>query len=338
MSLHFRIAGVLVALVALNALFVIALVWAYGVLVPGVVAGTFVYLQQGSVGFAFLQLPVSLPLAGTLVVGFLAVQLYYGYGRVLASADVVGTSVSEHTAEISTVTRGVQRLAMTADVPAPAVRVIENDLPNCYTVGRLTDATVVVTTGLLDALEPDELEAVLAHEVAHVANRDVTLMTVTTIFLEIAERAYGATQLIHRAVLEPGDLSASEKATLEWLLPLAVLTYVFVAPIIWLFAASADRSTRTLSHARELAADDAAARISGKPLALASALVTLSENITIPEDDLRREGATRTDRMAALHIVATADPDARSVTATHPPVDERVERLQRLAAEQEMTS
>ena len=289
MSLRVRIAAVLAALVGLNALLVVTLLWAYAVLLPGVVAGTFVFLRQGAVGFEFLQLPVSLPTLTVFVIGFLTVQAYYGYRRVLAGT--AGGDVDD------ALPATVRRLAMSADVPPPDVHLVEDDTPTCYTVGRLTDATIVVTTGLADVLDDEELEAVLAHEVAHVSNRDVTLRTLTTLFFEIADRGYHAARLVPRAIRDPEARSGRGGIALQWLLPITLLTYVFVSPLLWLFATGADRATRTLSHARELAADEAGARLTGNPLALATALATLADEAPTPETDLR------TARTRALCVV-----------------------------------
>ncbi|AEH36517.1 M48 family metalloprotease [Halopiger xanaduensis] len=362
MSLRLRICGVLAALVAINALFVLVLLWAYGVLLPGVVAGTIVFLQHGTFPLDFLRLPVSWPTAGLLIMGFLLAQVYYGYRRVLS-----GTRAGDGDHDVA---RTVRRLAMTADVPEPSVRVIDDDEPSCYTVGRLTDATIVVTTGLVDTLDADELEAVLAHEIAHVVNRDVTLMTITTLFVEIADQAYHWARLARRALFDPRQLSTRGRVAVQWFLPLVALTYVFVAPLLWVFPTIADWATRTLSHAREFAADDAAARITGKPLALATALVTLAEATETPETDLR------TAKTRALCIVPTELVTGRAVgsasdvadgastttpaerretvsawlegatpatattaptgTGTHPPVNRRLERLQTIAADQEL--
>ncbi len=367
MSLRVRIAAVLAALVGLNALLVVTLLWAYGVLVPGVVAGTFVFLQQGAVGFEFLRLPASIPTLALLVVAFLAVQIHYGYRRVLA-----GTAGGDDADGPLTPT--VRRLAMGADVPPPAVRVVEDDTPTCYTVGRLTDATIVVTTGLVDLLDTDEIEAVLAHEVAHVANRDVTLMTLTTLFLEIADRGYHAARLVPRSIRDPETRSGRGGIALQWLLPLALLTYAFVSPLLWLFATGADRATRVLSHTRELAADEAGARTTGDPLALATALATLSETTPTPRTDLRTTrtqalcvvpgpivtdatmgdttaepidevlgsgSSDRTDRSAWIRAWRDETPESvgpgpAGATGTHPSIDERVRRLRRLAAEMEV--
>ena len=365
MTLRLRICAVLGVYLAVNALFVVVLLWAYGVLVPWVVAGSIVFLQHGTVEFDLLRLPVSWPTAAVLVAGFLLGQVYYGYRRLLSGTRHSGDADHE-------VANVVRRLAMGADVPEPGVRVVEDETPSCYTVGRFTDATIVLTTGLIERLDPDELEAVLAHEIAHVANRDVTLMTITTLFVEIADQAYQAARLVRRAVSNPKELSGRGRLVLQWFLPLAALTYVFVSPILWVFPTIATWATRTLSHAREFAADDAAARLTGDPLALATGLLSLSEATEPPETDLRAariralcvvpaepvsgtqaqsvpssgepaEDAQRREQVTAWLDGATpSTPSTPSTTQapstpsdTHPAVEERVRRLRDLAAELE---
>ncbi|ELY90389.1 peptidase M48 Ste24p [Natrialba hulunbeirensis JCM 10989] len=370
MRLRLRIAAVLGVFVAVNALFVLAVVWAYGVLLPAIVGGTFVLLSDGRLALSLLQFPVSWPTALLLVGLFLAGQLYYGYRRVLAHAGhrTSARGAGESGADGHTVDRIVRRLSMTADIPEPTIRVVDDDTPSCYTIGRFTDATIVVTTGLIDRLDAAELESVLAHEIGHIANRDVTLMTVTTLFLEITDRVYHSSMLARRAVVNPASLSEQDRAALTWFLPLIALTSVFVAPILWLFPRVADWATRTLSQTREFAADAAAAEIAGDPLALATALIDLTDAAETPATDLR------TAKIRALCIVPSAlvngtessslppisaapDDEHREQrvrawldgatpssvdqtageTRTHPPIDERIERLAALAADEEQT-
>jgi Zn-dependent protease with chaperone function len=344
--------AVLGILVVLNALFVFALLWGFGILLPTAVTAAVV--GEASVLGDLLRFPVPVPAYLALVVGFLGAQLYYGYRRVLAGA-MGETGTTDH--DVDDV---VGRLSMTVEVPKPAVRVVESPTPSCYTVGRFTDATVVVTTGLLDELDATELEAVLAHEVAHIANRDVTLMTVTTLFLEIADLIYHKARLVPRALGGIEDLSTRERLALRWFLPLTVVVYLLVSPLLLVFPAVARWATRTLSHAREYAADEAAARITGKPLALATALVTLSESTPTPEQDLR---VSRTQALCFFPTAPVTGRTARSppeldettaenregtvsswldgrtgtspVSGTHPPVDRRVARLTELAEDVE---
>lgn len=350
--------AVLGVLVALNALFVFVVLWAYLVLLPAVVGGGLTYLQYGSASVDLLQPPVPWPWYAGLVALFLAAQLAYGYRRVLAGTRGVDGD-AEHA-----IARTVRRLAMAADVPAPAVRVVDDASPSCYTVGRVTDATVVVTTGLVERLDAEELSAVLAHEIAHIANRDVTLMTITTLFLEIATRAYDEARLVRRAVTSPQELPTHRLQILRFFIPLAALTYLFVAPLLWVFPTVAGWATRALSHSREFAADAAAGRLTGAPLALATALVTLAEASETPATDLRTARTqalcvvptslvTGTDTSAVPAVDRPAGPDrrrdrltawldgttpAQAASATHPAVAARVERLQALAAELEGTA
>jgi len=345
--------GVLAVLVAVNALFVLALLWGFLVVIPTAVG--FVFTGEVSVLSDLVRLPLSPLLCLLAVAGFLGGQIYYGYRRVLT-----GTEAAEGDGEHA-VARTVRKLAMTVDVPAPAVRVVADEEPSCYTVGRLTDATIVVTTGLVEALDADELEAVLAHEVAHVANRDVTLMTVTTLFLEITERVYHATRLVRRAASDPDSLTERDWLVLRFGFPVAALVYLLVAPVLWLFPRAASWATRQLSHTREYAADAAAGRMTGRPLSLATALTTLGDVTTAPETDLRlvktcalcivpTEPVTGADTVSLPTITRPADAADRqdrvvgwldgatpSQTAfdTHPPVERRVARLRELAADME---
>lgn len=346
MSRRVRMIAVLGLLVGINALFVLTVLWGILVLLPTVVTAVF-FGGLSTLG-DLARLPVGPVTYAVLVALFLAGQLYYGYRRVLSSTPV-GEGGDHDVAEI------VRRLSMAVDVPTPATKVVEDETPSCYTVGRFTDATIVVTTGLVTELDEGELEAVLAHEVAHVANRDVTLMTITTLMLEIATQAYHSVRLVPRAIDDMDTLSRKERFALRWALPLSIGLYLLVSPLLLVFPKVADWATRTLSHAREFAADEAAARMTGEPLALATALVGLAEATDKPAQDLR---AAQTQalcivptKLATGHTTTAppspADPSenrqrtlsswldgqtGRSpVSGTHPPVDERVTRLQELA-------
>jgi heat shock protein HtpX len=350
MTKRVRMVAVLGLLVGINALFVLTVLWGVLVLLPTVVTAV---LFGGLSTLADLaRLPVAPVTYTALLAVFLAGQLYYGYRRVL-SGTRVGDGSDTEVAEV------VRRLSMGADVPTPDTTIVEDETPSCYTVGRVTDATIVVTTGLISELDGDELEAVLAHEVAHIANRDVTLMTITTLMLEIATRAYHAVRLVPRAIADMDSLSGKEQLALRWALPLSVGLYLLVSPLLLVFPKLADWATRTLSHAREFAADEAAARMTGEPLALATALVSLNETTDRPERDLRgaqtqalcivptrlvtghtttdppSPGDSSTDRSRTVSNWLDGQTGQSPVSGTHPPVDERVSRLQELAGQQE---
>lgn len=351
-----RILAVLDVLVALNALFVVVVLWGFLVLFPTLVAGGYIYLQHGAASFDLLRFPLSWQVTLLLIGGFMTSQLVYGYRRLLG--DTGGATADDTHA----VARIVRRLSMAIDIPEPAVRVVEDDRPSCYTVGRFTDATVVVTTGVIDRLDAEELEAVVAHEIAHIANRDVTLMTITTLFLEIAHRAYSGTKLVKRAVTNPNALSRKELLFIQFFSVLLVLVYLIIAPLLWLFPTIAQWATRTLSHTREFAADEAAARMTGSPLALATALTTLSESALTPETDLRTTQIQALcivpsrfvsgERTASLPDIERPTPTHRrrnrvsswldgttpvqnTDSGTHPAVEKRVERLTDIAVEME---
>ena len=350
MTLRLRMTAVLALLIGVNAVFVLALLWGFLILLPTVFAA--IVFADAAVLADLLRLPVSPITYAAVVLLFLAGQLYYGYRRVLSETQTAVDQTNDDIEEI------VRRLSMRFDVPVPSTRVIESETPSCYTVGRFTDSTIVLTTGLIQTLDVEELEAVLAHEVAHVANRDVTLMTVTTLFLEIATRVHHMVRLVPRALGGVENLSLYERLALRWFLPLSVVVYIVVSPLLLVFPTVADWATRTLSHAREYAADEAAAKATGDPLALATALVTLSETTPNPSRDLRAErahalciiptqlvrGSVTTEPPQPAPAVEEGDreetvaswerPRTESpVSGTHPPVEKRIERLQRLVRE-----
>lgn len=357
---RYRVLATLALLLALNAAFVVWLAWAYGTLLPALTGWIAVALLGGSGAPNLLALPFSWLMLAVITAAFLLAQLRYGYARVL---DAVwdGTASPEERPELHAM---VGRLAAAADVPAPSVAVVDGAVPNCFTVGRMTDATIVVTTPLLEQLDRDELEAVLAHEIAHCTNRDVTLLTVAGLFIEVADRACRATRLLGRALRSGGrNLTGRSKLALQWLFPVVALSYVFVAPVAWLFPTVARHAHGLLAREREFAADRAAAELTGNPLALASALIGLHGAVSTPERDIRERagdfvalgilpvgGLRSTEPAAQSHGIDaerndSADrqrtvtnwlddtPTTASSASTHPPVEERVRRLAALDSE-----
>jgi heat shock protein HtpX len=178
--------------------------------------------------------------------------------------------------------------------------------PNSWIVSIGRDHSQLhLTQGLLDCLEPAELEAVIGHELAHVAHRDAMVMT---------------------AVGGPGAVLLGGGGTLArrggfWLVQLGGLAAMAIG---WLGSIG----TRVLSRYREFAADAGAVELTGNPAALASALMKVSDGlVAIPEHDLR-EAAARD----AFHLLPTGAGDGLPLPATHPPLWARIERLQRLEA------
>ena len=212
------------------------------------------------------------------------------------------------------------RLAMRADVPVPALVVTHAETANGWTSG----GKVHVTTDLLELLDDRELEAVLAHEVAHLANRDATAMeacaTPSGVLLACARSlARGLWFWIRnpKAWFVPGA---------GWGIAVTVVLAVLCAPIAFLLGAIAHLSVLAMSRTRELSADVAASALTGRPSALASALLKLErQGEGTPRTDLRRA-----EPYAVLCIVGTPRRRLGRLFATHPPVARRVRALEAL--------
>jgi heat shock protein HtpX len=250
------------------------------------------------------------------VVGFMSIflvaQLFFS--DKLALRSMGAREVSEE--EYPDLHRTVGRLSQQADLPKPAVAVADTRTPNAFATGRSqSSATVCVTTGLLQALDQEELEAVIAHELAHVKNRDVMVMTIASFLATIA-------MFIVRWGFLFGGGGHNRRGGGGIFVAIAVSLVVWIVSFLLV---------RALSRYREFAADRGAAVITGKPLALASALTTIDGRMDrVPDEDLRSQS-----EMNAFFIV----PISRGVIArlfrTHPATEKRVERLRDLATELE---
>jgi heat shock protein HtpX len=208
----------------------------------------------------------------------------------------------------------IERLCIQADLPKPKIAIADNKMPNAFAMGRSQKSAVVcATTGIMEALEPHELEGVMAHELTHVKNRDVMIMTIASFFASVA-----AMMMQFGFFFGGGDDDDGAPAFL------VVLLASFVVYIVSFFLMLA------LSRYREFAADRGAALITGRPSALASALVNISGAMQqVPTQDLREA-----ERMNAFFIVPTSVKGAvQTLFATHPPMEKRIERLQQLEAQ-----
>ena len=210
----------------------------------------------------------------------------------------------------------IDRLCALADMPKPRVAVADTDLPNAFATGRSPQHSVVcVTTGILRRLSSEELEGVLSHELSHVANRDVAVMTVASVLGVVAG-------LITRWGLYFGggrgrDRNSAAAFLVVWLVSIVVYVVSFLL-------------TRALSRYRELCADRAGAFLTGNPSALASALVKVSGDMArIPTRDLRKAEALN----AFFFAPALKGQALSSLIATHPPLEQRLEQLARVSAE-----
>jgi len=207
----------------------------------------------------------------------------------------------------------IDRLCVQADLPKPRVAIANTRMPNAFAIGRSPkSATVCATTGLMEMLSPAELEGVMAHELTHVQNRDVLVMTLASFFATIA--AY-----IMQFGLFFGGGHSTDDDDNPSILVLFVVSFVVYVVSFFLMQA--------LSRYREFAADRGAAMITGRPSALASALVKISGGMDrIPAKDLRAQG-----ELAAFYIFPPGAGKALgSLFSTHPSMEKRIDALQRL--------
>jgi heat shock protein HtpX len=203
-----------------------------------------------------------------------------------------------------TLTASLARLSQLAGLRPPSLSILETSTANAFTVGtRAQNSRIVVTSGLLDALDPAELEAVLAHELAHIANHDAAVMTFSSVPRMIGETMIGEQEPV------------SYIWTLVW----------WIGIPLW---ALGSVLTLALSRYREFAADRGSALLTGRPETLMSALEKLVEpDRRIPIDDLRLLG-----RVEALCIVASGG-TRLTLFSDHPPLGKRLEQLSLLARE-----
>jgi heat shock protein HtpX len=216
----------------------------------------------------------------------------------------------------------VERLSAMADLPKPRVAVIESGVPNAFATGRnQKHAAVAVTTGLWNRLDPKEVEGVLAHELSHIANRDVLVMTVASFFAMLAA-------LLTRFGLYSGMFGGfgggrdnNNNSVPVWLIILVVSIVTYFLSQILILA---------ISRYREYAADRGSALLTGAPEYLMSALQKISSGITqIPQQDLRE-----VEGMNAFFIIPTNwRSRAGELFQTHPPLEKRLAALGEIARE-----
>ena len=332
-SLRIRMAVAVVLVATLPVAFVYAFVFA-----------------SNTVGIDLLRWATDDPWHGTFYVepwlvlvgvagGFL-VQFFYGDSIALRSVDARRVDRETRPELLAR----VQRLARTADVPAPDVAVSRSDVPNAFTIGvRPSEATVVVTQGLLDALDEDELDAVLAHELAHIKNRDVAVMSMSYFLPSLTYLVAIAAFFVLRGVFRVlggfrhvDDDGAKGLAVALVVLTVSAVVTMAISALFWLASFTLFRA---LSQYREFAADRGAAAITGDPAALASALEAVDDEMSgAPDDDLREiDGG-----LEALYVAPVDDyqfgEDRDLISsdifpATHPDTAERVERLRELVGE-----
>jgi heat shock protein HtpX len=249
-----------------------------------------------------------------VLIGGLAFVQYYTSDKIALAASRAKVVTPEQAPELHAM---VDRLCAMADLPKPRVAIIPTDVPNAFATGRNPKhSAVAVTEGLWRRLEPREIEGVLAHELSHISNRDVAIMTVASFFAMVAA-------FITRMAVWSGMMGgrSREGGPPVFLIVLAVSIVTYVVSYVLILA---------LSRYREFAADRGAALMTGAPEQLMSALQKIASQITrIPQRDLRElEG------MNAFYIVPTnVKQSIGQLFMTHPPLEKRLERLGAIAAE-----
>jgi heat shock protein HtpX len=247
--------------------------------------------------------------------GFLAVQ--YWYADRIALYAMRGRIVERE--EYPRLHGVVDRLCAVADMPKPRVAVADMEMPNAFATGRNADhAVVCVTTGLLRRLEPDELEGVLAHELSHVAHRDVAVLTIASFLGVLAGLVVRFAFYSH--MFGGGRRDQNTAVVFSVVMGISAAVYVLSFLLI-----------RVLSRYRELAADRAGALLTGRPSALASALTKVTGDIArIPTRDLRTSQAFN-----AFYFTPALGrhPHLGRFFATHPTLEQRIDQLGRIAVE-----
>lgn len=276
-----------------------------------------------------IRMLLTMFLLGALYVGFAAVLFTAGAGAVIMVVVLGGLLLAQLFLSDKLALRAmgarevspeeapgfhalIERLCIQADLPKPRVAIADTDVPNAFAMGRSQKSAVVcATTGIMRTLEPSELEGVMAHELAHVKNRDVLIMTFASFFASLAA------MIAQFAFFFGAGDDDSPAGIVVFLVSLLVYFISFMLML-------------ALSRYREFTADRSAALTTGRPSALSSALMKISAAMEkTPQRDLRAAG-----EMNAFFIVPTSVKSTlQSIFSTHPPMEKRIERLQRLEGE-----
>jgi len=259
---------------------------------------------------AFLAILVSQGVDNIIIIifagGFVLLQYYFSDKMILSSMGARIVSESEAPELHQT----VSRLCAIADLPMPRIAIVNSSMPNAFATGRnQKNAVVAVTTGIMQKLDQSELEAVLAHELTHIKNRDMMVMTIATFLSSVAQILVRNLPFMGRG--RDRDSGGSFVVIFAVSLLVWILSFILI---------------QALSRYREFAADRGAAIITGQPSNLVSALMKIS-GFQVPTEDLRRvEGP-----VSALFIVpALTRSSIMNLFSTHPPLEARIQALQRI--------
>jgi heat shock protein HtpX len=213
----------------------------------------------------------------------------------------------------------IERLCVQADLPKPRIYVVNTSMPNAFAMGRSQkNAAVCATTGLLELLSPSELEGVMAHELTHIANRDVMVMTLAGFFASLAS------MIVQFGFFFGGGFGGGYGGSSDDDDGPGIMVIILVSLVVYIISFFL---MQALSRYREFAADRGAAVITGRPSALSSALLKISGTMQrIPQTDLRAHA-----EMNAFYIFpAGAKQSVFNLFSTHPPLEKRIAALSRL--------
>jgi heat shock protein HtpX len=262
---------------------------------------------------------VSIVLIVVIAVGFFLIQ-YFASDRIALFAVGGRIVTAEEEPRLHAV---VDRLCALADMPKPVVAIANTDMPNAFATGRSPKRAVVcATTGIMRRLDNDELEGVLAHELSHVAHRDVAVMTVAS-FLGVLAGVI-TRFAFYSEMLGGGNRRGNDRDNSAGLIAIVMLVSALVYAVSFVLI-------RTLSRYRELAADRSGALLTGRPSALASALTKVTGDMArIPTNDLRK-----VEPINAFFFTPAIAPgfSISSLFSTHPTLEKRLDNLGRIARE-----
>lgn len=267
--------------------------------------------------FLFVATDGSLLIMAVLAGGLALLQLFLSEKMVLKAmrAKVVSP---EEAPELHAM---VDSLSERAGIPKPKVAISQMTVPNAFASGRSQkSATVTVTTGLMDLLKKDELEAVVAHEISHIRTKDVVVMTYASFFSMVASTLMSF--LFWSSLF--GGMSRNREGGGG-----LMMAYIVVL-LVWVFS---QILIAALSRYREFAADRGATLLTQNPMALASALNRISSSFSrVPKDDLRRA-----ETMNAFFIMPAIGDTIANLFSTHPPLNRRIERLREMQRDLQLT-
>jgi heat shock protein HtpX len=253
----------------------------------------------------------------TVIAGIMILAQWYFSDKIVLWSSGAKKVTREQFPELHDI---IERVVARNNLPKPKIAVINTNMPNAFATGKgPRSSVVVVTTGLMDLLDTEELEGVLSHELTHIRNRDVLILTLASLFSTVA---WYLMQFGFYGGMGYGygyrDRNNSGAGAMIIVIVVAMLTWVVSFLII-----------RAISRYREFAADRGSAQMTGKPVKLANALMKISGNMRqIPTKDLRQvEGLN-----AFFIIPALSGSTIGNLFSTHPPVEKRVQKLMEMEA------